>query len=169
VISGPTAHAIGELNATLLGVVDDMSMRAVVRRRAALFNLLEVLLSTCPDPERGFESLREAERIAPALAAIEELIDDADLTVRTLALRCRLSPSRFHALFRAALGVGPVRYLQQRRMARAEQLLLSTTERIRDVAVRSGYADEFHFSRLFKRLHGLSPLAYREQTARHGA
>jgi len=139
-----------------------------VHRRALLFNLLDAILSACPDPNRSLEALREAQRLAPTLTLIAERLGDAELTISELAEAMGLSASRFHALFRSAMGVAPARYIQGQRMARAEQLLLASDLKIREIADRSGWADEFHFSRLFKQLHGLSPQRYREQTGAVG-
>ena len=166
--TGAVAERIGALNAELAQCQEaDGSplpdLHSISRRLAAAYGLLETIIGACGEPARGLHTLREAERLAPALALMDERLADADLTLADLARATGLSPSRFHAVFKQVLGLAPARHLQRRRMARAEALLLGSTLRIRDLAERCGWSDEFHFSRLFKRLHGLSPLAYREQ------
>ena len=77
-----------------------------------------------------------------------------------LAQLCRLSPSRFHAVFRDI----PGGYLQDLRLRKAQSLLLSTGEAVKTVAARVGYPDEFHFSRLFRKRFGQAPSAFRERS-----
>jgi len=168
VVSGDTAQRIGAINRDLTQCRADATLPGAVHRRALLFALLDALLSACPDPTRTLEALRQAQRLAPILTVISERLGDAELTIDELAQLIGLSTSRFHALFRSAMGQAPARYIQGQRMARAEQLLLASELKIRAIAERSGWADEFHFSRLFKQLHGLSPSRYREQTAAVG-
>ena len=47
-------------------------------------------------------------------------------------------------------------------MEKAKELLLSTGERINDIALRTGYTTASHFITIFKKKTGLSPLKYRE-------
>ena len=47
------------------------------------------------------------------------------------------------------------------RLRHAQELLLSTDASVAEVGVRSGFADQFHFSRQFKAAFGLSPRGYR--------
>jgi AraC-like DNA-binding protein len=62
--------------------------------------------------------------------------------------------------FRAAFGTSPYRYSVQRRLefARAQ---LEQHRPLADVALTSGFADQAHFSRMFKRAVGVSPARYR--------
>jgi AraC-like DNA-binding protein len=168
VLRGAPARRIGEINQRIVEQEREPSLLGAARRRAALFHLLEAILAESVQSSRSLETLREAQRLAPALVLIEEHLEDTELSVEGLARACGLSTSRLHAVFAAATGTSPARFLQRRRMARAEQLLISGDLLIREVAARTGYGDEFHFSRLFKRLHGTSPLAYREQARLSG-
>ncbi len=168
VISGGLARTIGDLNQELTEHQLDATLLGAARRRAAMFRLLEAIISVSAHSRRSLETLREAQRLAPAFALIEAQLHDPELSVSSLAKVSGLSPSRLHAVFTLATGSPPARFLQRRRMACAEQLLIGSDLLIREVATRAGYGDEFHFSRLFKRLHGTSPLAYREQARAQG-
>ncbi|MGG1516531.1 AraC family transcriptional regulator [Paenibacillus oryzisoli] len=52
-------------------------------------------------------------------------------------------------------------YIQQLRIQRAKQLLLETTSDIRHIAEQVGYDDPLYFSKIFKKLEGISPSEYR--------
>jgi len=57
-------------------------------------------------------------------------------------------------------------YIHQLRTQRAKYLLLHTGKSVKDIALEVGYADPFHFSRLFKKMEGCAPLHYRESGER---
>ena len=55
----------------------------------------------------------------------------------------------------------PARYIRQRRVEQAAQLLRSTSLRISDIAFDCGFADLAHFSKTFQKNYGQSPTAFR--------
>jgi AraC family transcriptional regulator of arabinose operon len=83
------------------------------------------------------------------------------VSVPELARMAGLSPSHFSALFRAATGGGVVEYAKRLRMARARELLITSSRDIGDIAAAVGYTDAFYFSRQFRTVHGCSPSDYR--------
>lgn len=62
--------------------------------------------------------------------------------------------------FRALFGTSPYRYLVMRRLDRARAMMLAG-QAIAETALGSGFADQSHFSRTFKRAYGLTPHAWR--------
>jgi len=73
------------------------------------------------------------------------------------------SVTRFSQLFRRRMGYAPVQYFLQLKIQYACQYLSFTDMSIGEIAEELGYADQFYFSRLFKKLTGRSPLVYRKQ------
>jgi AraC family transcriptional regulator len=89
-----------------------------------------------------------------------ELIDvalDTRLTVETLAQEAGLSPAHFARAFKETLGRAPHQYLLQLRLARARRLLETSSLSLSDIAQRAGFADQAHFTRVFKRAFGTTP------------
>lgn len=86
----------------------------------------------------------------------------APLRVETLASMADLSTSQYAVRFRELTGDSPKNYLMRLRIHRATQLLDTTSESITDIARQVGYDDPLYFSRAFRRLHEVSPSAYRE-------
>ncbi|WP_409340366.1 AraC family transcriptional regulator [Paenibacillus sp. MBLB4367] len=66
-------------------------------------------------------------------------------------------------LFRQRLSMSPYRYLTDVRMRKACRLLRGQLHGIAEIARSVGYQDPLLFSRMFKRIIGLSPTAYREK------
>jgi len=89
-----------------------------------------------------------------------ELMDaqlDASLTVDFLAREVGLSSAHFARAFRETIGRAPHQYLLTLRLERARRLLDAPDAVLSDVAQRAGFADQAHFTRLFKREFGVTP------------
>jgi AraC-like DNA-binding protein len=80
-----------------------------------------------------------------------------------LATHARISRGHLSRLFHAEFGIGIAAALERLRCARAEMLLSRTDLPIGTIASQCGFADLFHFSHRFTRLHGISPRAYRDR------
>ncbi|MGC3959986.1 MAG: AraC family transcriptional regulator [Verrucomicrobiota bacterium] len=88
---------------------------------------------------------------------------DQPVRIATLSAMAGLSESRFYELFKRATGNTPLNWLIHTRMQCAGKMLQRPNLRIKEIAVRVGYDDQFYFSRLFKAVHGLAPSKYRAQ------
>ena len=95
-------------------------------------------------------------RITRALEDMARRIADP-LSIAALAEGVQLSPSRFAHLFRREVGTSPVRYLHVLRMLRARALLEGTFLTVKEVMAQVGCSDPSHFSRDFRRFHGIAP------------
>jgi AraC family transcriptional regulator of arabinose operon len=100
-------------------------------------------------------------RIAWAVAEMGRRMGD-DLTIADLARAVNLSQSRFAHVFREQMGTSPLRYLRQRRLARARLLLESTFLSVKEVMALVGFNDPSHFSRDFRRAYGAAPRTWRK-------
>ncbi len=85
------------------------------------------------------------------------------ISVGELSAIARLSSSHFSTVFKKHFGYSVVQYQTQLRMARARELLDTTTLQIAAVASAVGYQDAFYFTRHFHRIHGMTPRAYRSR------
>ena len=73
------------------------------------------------------------------------------------------SESCFIRRFREAMSQTPARYVQDRRVARAAELLVCTNYSIDEVAQRCGFANRYYFSRVFSERVGRPPVRYRNE------
>ena len=78
-------------------------------------------------------------------------------TLALLAKEAGVSRTTMAGRFAKLVGVPPLTYLTEWRMAVAADLLADSTATVASVARRVGYADAFGFSAAFKRVHGFSP------------
>ena len=165
IVRRPVSEEIGGINEDLAALEASKSptLQTVFRKKALGCRLLSLLTEASRLKPGSLERLARAQRVAPALTYIHERLGD-DLSRETLAEKVHLSPSRFQAVFRDALGVPPRDYIQRQRMRTAQQLLAATSLSVREVALRVGHGDAFHFSRAFKKFIGVSPVHYRERS-----
>ncbi|MDD3154384.1 MAG: AraC family transcriptional regulator [Victivallaceae bacterium] len=93
------------------------------------------------------------------------LYDHAHEAVNFAAL-CRelaLSPSRTRAVVALHFGVPFHRLLETERMIRAEKYLAETEYPLKEIAEKTGYVNEYHFNRTFRRHFGMPPGEYRRR------
>jgi AraC family transcriptional regulator len=89
-----------------------------------------------------------------------ELIDarlEKGVSIDELAREAGLSPSYFMRAFRRAVGRPAHQYILTLRLERAYRLLEQSGASLSDIALRTGFSDQAHFTRLFKRQFGVTP------------
>lgn len=86
---------------------------------------------------------------------------DRELDLEDLARVASLSKFHFIRKFKQLTGHAPIQHFIHLKMQYACQLLDTTQEPVKRIATRVGYEDPHYFSRLFKRVIGVSPQQYR--------
>lgn len=149
---------------------------------AYLALLLDAAQRGGPDFETRVEALMtlilvDARAIGPELflppealsfLPIQELLDrleaqgGRDFSLAEEARNCHVSPGCLSAHFRRLVGVSPMQYVMQLRLARAKLLLRTTELSIPDVARQCGWGDASNFVRRFREQFHCTPLKYRQ-------
>ena len=88
---------------------------------------------------------------------------DGDPTIAELARECSLSRGYFARAFRQTTSTTPHQWLVRKRVERAKALLLESGLNLAEIALRCGFVDQSHFSRVFARFTGISPGRWRLQ------
>jgi AraC family transcriptional regulator len=94
----------------------------------------------------------------------KEVIDanlDKEINIARLACECGLSASQFARAFRQSTGCPPHRWLLQRRIKRARDLLLNSDKTLVEIAKACGFSDQSHLTRAFGQMVGTSPGLWR--------
>lgn len=135
----------------------DETMPTLVRASGTAWSVLAQITADEleGDPERS-EPVRQARDLL-------RLDLTTPVSVTALARTAGLSPSHFAALFREATGGGVVEYSKRLRMARACELLITTSRPVAEIARSVGYPDPQYFARQFRSVHGCSPSGFRER------
>jgi len=87
---------------------------------------------------------------------------DGELDLDTMAACVQLSRHHFAEKYKKLTGISPVKHFIHLKMERACYLLDSGNDSAKQVSAQLGYSDPLYFSRLFKKVIGLSPSAYRK-------
>jgi AraC-like DNA-binding protein len=93
-----------------------------------------------------------------------ELIQKNCLALRSLeniADQCHINSAYLCRLFKRFDSQSPYQYLMQMKMNLAAQRFQSQNSSVKEVAMEFGFSDPFHFSRVFKRIFGISPSTFR--------
>jgi AraC family transcriptional regulator len=110
-------------------------------------------------PSRGGLAPWQAKRVVAYVEA------NLSLRIRVVDLAgiVHLSISHFSRAFRESFGQPPAAYVKVRRIRHAQVLMLNTREPLSQVALDSGMSDQAHFTRVFRRVAGVSPSLWRRQ------
>jgi AraC family transcriptional regulator len=111
--------------------------------------------------QRGGLAAWQAKR---TLAYIETHLE-SKMRIREMADLVVLSESHFSRAFKHSLGSPPMAYVTTRRVERAKTMITSTAERLTDIALACGFADQSHLTRCFRRVVGVSPGLWRRSVA----
>jgi AraC-like DNA-binding protein len=126
-------------------------------RAAAMLNGVDVARPPLERKPKGGLAPWQIRKVAAHIEA------NLDTSIRSseLAALARLSSCHFSRAFRESFGCSPLEYINQRRVERAQGLMLSTVAPLSQIALDCGLADQAHFSRLFRRFVGESPSTWR--------
>jgi AraC family transcriptional regulator len=159
--------AFVELSIALNETLRDERENAAARVRHA-----QAMLQSINDTSTRLSAKSVRQGLAPwqvrrVLAYIDENLS-TPIRNKDLATLARLSTFHFGVAFRNSVGDSPHAYIIRRRMERAQGLMLSTDKTLSEIAVECGLADQPHFTRLFHRVVGESPAAWRRARANPG-
>lgn len=125
----------------------------------AALGLLVELVADCrrhmSAPRSAHPTGEEPPCLARALALMRQRLT-SPLPLSELARHCCMSPSSLVHHFKAATGLTPGQWVARERMAMARRLLLQGRT-VSETADELGFANPFHFSRVFHRIEGVPP------------
>lgn len=84
------------------------------------------------------------------------------ITLEEMAAEAGISPFHFARLFKQTIGQPPYQFVMAYRVEQAKKLMADPARPLADIALACGFSDQAHFSRVFKRLSGSTPTAWRK-------
>lgn len=107
------------------------------------------------------EQLDRFQRLVPAVRYLEENFRD-HMQLSELAEHCDLSSTHIHRLFQRLLRMSPAEYLLALRLQEARRLLATTDEPLSEIALGTGFFDQSHFTKRFRKMTGMTPTQFRK-------
>jgi len=86
------------------------------------------------------------------------------LTVMELANRANRHPDYFSRLFLQHMGERPIAFINEKRVERAQYLITASNMSLEEIALEVGFENSPYFTRIFKKVTGLTPGKYSRQT-----
>ncbi len=132
--------------------------------KALIYQIIAALIlqkSTRPSSEH-------VKKIAPAIDYLHAHYTEPDFSVEKLAKTAGMSRRYFEKLFFGEKRVTPRDYIIELKISLACELLLNEKLSVSDVAYELGYADVYHFSKLFKQKVGKTPSEYKRDIYERG-
>jgi len=139
--------------------------KAPNRENACIFQNAEQALAAGFRPCKRCKPTGERLPDKEWVALMTEYIDHnymAPLTLETLAEVCHGSPYHLHRTFKKVKGITPVDYIQQKRIAKASEYLLTTEQAVAEIALRVGLPNTSYFITLYKKKTGYTPTQFRQ-------
>ncbi len=131
--------------------------------RAAICELLVYLyrnhMASAPDDSSAGK--HEFENIKPAIKYLTENYN-TDISYVNLAQICNISPHYFCKQFKRLTGKSVISYINELRISQSKFLMRNTKYSITEIAFTVGYNDANYYSRIFKKVTGISPTQFRE-------
>ncbi len=85
-----------------------------------------------------------------------------DISLDDVAGAINLSPTYFSRLFSNEMNMTYIEYLTMIRVEESKKYLVDTKHSISDIALRMGFSDQSYFSKVFKKVEGITPGKYRK-------
>lgn len=102
----------------------------------------------------------EDNRIAKTVLYIHKHLNEAIELEKLAGISC-LSKDHFIRLFKKELGTTPLQYINQKKIEKAQLLLITEELAVKEIAFQLAFDDYSYFNRLFKKTTGVTPQEYR--------
>jgi len=109
------------------------------------------------DENLMLQILQLTKQVRSSITTVKESNYLNPVSVTDLAYLSGRSLSAFKRDFRAIYNTSPSKWLRERKLLKAKALLMTTSMSITDICYGTGFENVAHFSRVFKKFHGLSP------------
>lgn len=123
-----------------------------------LLHIIGMIFSISKNKE--FEKDNVAEKMEQAKIIMNENVCK-EIDPEELAEKLNISYSWFRKTFKKYTGYSPAKYFQELKLRKAKQILINTSYPVKGICFMIGYTSTEHFSNLFKKNTGLTPLEYR--------
>lgn len=131
-------------------------------------NLYAIICSMLDEYEKKYVPKSTERIIEPAIEYIHRNYTSENISVEYLAKLCGISTAYLRNVFLKCKNTTPVKYINDLKLSRAKELIVSDYYTIPKISELSGFGDESYFCRYFKRMTGMTATQYRENEKNTG-
>jgi YesN/AraC family two-component response regulator len=160
-------HDVDSIDSTQLLILDNLA--ELLFAAADGFDIEEMrnIMEQMIDEVFGdIPSRKQSEGMGQTVTSVKEYIDrnySEDLWLTGLSRKFNVESSYLSKTFKNIVGENLMLYIARTRVEKAKMLLCKNELSITDIALLVGYGDYSYFSRVFRKITGLSPREYREK------
>lgn len=133
-----------------------------VRMNALLFDIIYRICRLCLNPTEVIGSEPVSRITREACAYIIEN-DHGNCSLQAIAAAVQISPNHLHAVFSRETGMTPFEYVLNRRIVRAQRLIMAGEMSMMEIALETGFCSQSHFNKVFRKNTGMTPVEYRKK------
>ena len=142
------------------------NLTAVLEQSDFLSDIRQGFLSGMSALYEQYAALKSRKQENQTLTSIQSLIDghytDPEFSLGWIAEKLKMNPNYISTLIKDGTGTSFTRIVNQKRAARAQELLLGTNLQISAIAAEVGFQSAISFHRVFKQIVGMTPGDYRK-------
>lgn len=128
--------------------------------------VLSLILAETYDREKYHTTLEQNKHVTNVVRYMQNHLEE-NLTLEQVVEEFELSKSYLNTIFQKYTQHAPMDFFINLKMKKACRLLRTTEMYIYEVAQELGYADQYYFSRIFKKVVGISPKEYKNSEYFH--
>jgi len=130
-----------------------------LRVKAQLYKILNHIITS----NTGFALSQKHTAILHSVLYMEKNIFSKDLDIETIAEQSGISSVYFRKVFKEIYNISPLKYITDKRMEKAAELLYYENFSVAQIADMVGYRYTVYFTKLFKEKYGVSPREYKQR------
>jgi AraC family transcriptional regulator, arabinose operon regulatory protein len=145
------------------GIIQELQLKQPFFETQLKFLMQQLLLKMGRNRIRERKIFENYNKEVEEVLRIFHLSPERDFTIKQFTKERGLNYYRFIDTFTKHVGISPRQYIINIRMTTAKELLTNSLFHISEVAQLVGYDNPLYFSRLFKKMWGISPTEFRKQ------
>lgn len=130
-----------------------------LKLKSYVYNILNHLITESATENKSYH---KRSVIAPSIDYLERNIFNKELDMEVVAEQSGISSAYFRRIFKEIYKISPLKYVTEKRLERANELLYYKNFSINQIAEKIGYNYTVYFTKLFKEKYGVSPNKYKQ-------